>query len=918
MILPPSRSRRVLAALVALLVACLLVAGPALAAPVRPRTSPDAALTLRKRVPSTAPKLDPALRAVASAAAEKGLPAARALSRQSGVPMTADAASVAVQAAQGKREAAEKAAVAAGGRVTGRARDVLRVSISPLALARLASSPDVLRVRRPARPRELSLRSEGVQLMGADRWQALGTDGTGVKIGVIDLGYLDYRDLSTLGYLPPLSRIHTALFDATPYGITFGEPGETTASPHGSAVAETLHDVAPGAELYLAAIGDDLDLDAAVEWMHANGVQVISMSLGWIGYAPLDGGGTAGADNAVNDAVDKAVSAYHMFWANAAGNFRQRHWRGDYVASSDGISLKWGSGGGNVNPFHYDGADWVEGILWWKDSWTAARNDYDLVLLRWDGGLNAWQTVSVPDGGGEAIQEGRPGDQPLEYVGLPPGSLEPGEYAWAVVNMRPRAAGGLPANNAHADFDFFAPDYDLATYVPTRSIMTPADNQSSGFMAVAAISSQWDAGGILGRPGFAVQEPYSSEGPNQNGFVTPEIAAPDDTANYVAHAWLGGGTFRGTSASAPHLAGAAALALARRSELASDPAGLEAFLKAGAIGLADPGVDTKTGWGAADLSATRTVDVQRLYGPTRYWSAIALSQTWPAGSTANVVLASGAAFPDALAGGSLAGALGSPVVLSPPGGTFPGILTELHRLTSGAARPTVYILGSPTAVSTTVENQLKAGGFAVVRKGGANRYETAALIARTSLDRRPTDTAFVVWGGGFPDGLSAAPVSYKQGFPVLPVLTGAIPSSIESVITQRHIRHAVILGSTRSVGSAVETRLHQLGVTTERWEGATRYDTMREVAENASAKGWLHFSHVGIASGASFADALAGGAESGRAGGAVLLSPTGVLGGQAAGIIGSNAAEVGAVRLYGGEPSLQGSVLLGARVKSDH
>ncbi|HEY3318627.1 MAG TPA: cell wall-binding repeat-containing protein [Coriobacteriia bacterium] len=932
MSLPSRRLRRALAVvLTALLAGSALTIGPAGAAPSgrAPGTAEAAPFSQPERVRVSTGRLDPVLAALARASAEKGARGARALAEKSGVPIGGDRVSVIVQAEAGALTSAEKAAKAAGATVTGQVGDALRVTVSPAALPALASAPGVLRVRRPMRPRKLAVKSEGVLMTNADRWQARGIDGSGTKVGVIDVGYANYQELESLGYLPPASRVSTAVFDASaPDGIPPNIPPHERIGfedeAHGAAVAETVHDVAPGAELYLAAIYDEVDLEAALAWMRANGVQVINMSLGWIGM-PLDGGVAPGSDTIVNSVVSSAT-ANGIFWANAAGNFRLNHWRGDFYDREGDFALNWDGWRANYNVFQYNGADPIEGILWWRDSWTNAINDYDLVLFHWDwslrGGTGDWASVDPGGGQGEHLQWGRSGDQPLEDVYVLPGTLPAGTYAWAVVNMRPWAQravtgqhGYLPANNKRVDFDFFSPNQDLTIYRPSRSIMTPADNQSGGFMAVGAIGSQWAIGGPGGRPGLGIQELYSSEGPNQNGFLAPEISAPDDTTNFVAQQAFGG-NFRGTSASAPHLAGLAALVAAAHPAFHGPQ--IEQYIKDNAIGLADPGADTHTGWGAANLPATRTVDLARLSGPTRYQTALAISSTWATGSVANVVLASGANFPDALAGGSLAGGLSCPVLLTPPLATTGEILAELHRLTSGAPAPAVYILGSEAAVSRTVADQLSASGFRVVRMGGGSRYDTASGIARKSLDLRPSDTAFIVNGAAFPDALSAAPISYKRGFPVLPVYKFSIPAAIQSVIVQCGIKHAVIVGSTSVVSSAVQARLAALGVSTERWSGATRWDTSRDVAEKAFAKGWVDFAHVGMASGGNFPDALSGAPEAGRDGGAVLLTVPNRIGDQALSVIGDHAAAISKMRVYGGEPALQGAILLQARVRSDH
>ena len=68
---------------------------------------------------------------------------------------------------------------------------------------------------------------------------------------------------------------------------------------------------------------------------------------------------------------------------------------------------------------------------------------------------------------------------------------------------------------------------------------------------------------------------------------------------------------------------------------------------------------------ASPAMAVEDTDIVRVSGATRYGTASAAAATgFPDGAT-NVVLASGEAFPDALAAGGLAGTLDAPILLTP-------------------------------------------------------------------------------------------------------------------------------------------------------------------------------------------------------------------------------------------------------------
>ncbi len=103
-----------------------------------------------------------------------------------------------------------------------------------------------------------------------------------------------------------------------------------------------------------------------------------------------------------------------------------------------------------------------------------------------------------------------------------------------------------------------------------------------------------------------VLEDFSSRGPSQDGRVKPDLVAPDgvSTATYGASngvAYPSGTGFFGTSASAPHAAGAAALVKERHPSYT--PAQIQAYLEERAIDLGAAGKDNLYGSGRLSLGA---------------------------------------------------------------------------------------------------------------------------------------------------------------------------------------------------------------------------------------------------------------------------------------------------------------------------
>ena len=262
-------------------------------------------------------------------------------------------------------------------------------------------------------------------------------------------------------------------------------------------------------------------------------------------------------------------------------------------------------------------------------------------------------------------------------------------------------------------------------------------------------------------------------------------------------------------------------------------------------------------------AAVSPAAVTRVAGATRYATAAAAAvAAFPSGAN-SVVVASGDAFPDALAASYPAGGLNGPLLLVPRDGNATDAVDAVRRLNATE----VLVVGGVAAVSENVRQQLASTGASIRSISGSDRFATAAEVAVSTgfaagvLDEAPT--AFVVTGENFPDALSASTVSFAQRFPVLLTRRASLPVRTEEALQALGIRRAIVLGGDLAVSSAVVTRLVQLGVTVERVAGVDRNQTAAAVARFATARlGWAAES-IAIANGRNFADGIAAGALAG-------------------------------------------------------
>ena len=233
-------------------------------------------------------------------------------------------------------------------------------------------------------------------------------------------------------------------------------------------------------------------------------------------------------------------------------------------------------------------------------------------------------------------------------------------------------------------------------------------------------------------------------------------------------------------------------------------------------------------------------------------------------------------FPDALAGSYLAGFHAGPTLLATEQ-TLPQPTKDALQTLQAK---NVVIIGGTEAISTKVENELKAAGYTVTRKQGANRYETAKAVAQTppssyiGEDPNGDLTAVVASGERFPDALVAGPLGYNSKFPILITAQAGLSQATKEALDALGIEHVLIPGGTNAVSAKAEQEIQALGISTRRFAGENRNETATLVAAYAYDSLGFDKSHVDLARGDQFPDALAGGPHAGNQQGPILLTRT--------------------------------------------
>jgi subtilisin family serine protease len=407
-------------------------------------------------------------------------------------------------------------------------------------LEEIAQSSEVGFVRTPLTAWKLQQGSfnRGVLQTGGNLLHANNIRGEGVTIAVIDAGFEGLTQ-----------ALHDEIFSRHSISETFDytEEGLEQETDHGLQVARIAHEMAPSASLILMRVADEVDLENAVRDAIRLGAQVINHSLGWFDSNFGDGKG-------VIDDIARLAEQAGVLWVNAAGNHAQSHWMGTNRATGNNHWIEfepgletleiWMSFPGNIDL-----------VLVWDD-WPLSYQDYDFYLTNWKEEVIA---------SSEERQMGRaaPRESISHFV------EQPGTYKIKIKAHRATKPMRLK---------IYSMEQEITPAVPEGSIMAPADCTCT--LAVGAISSrQWNEG---------IAEFFSAQGPTGDGRIKPDIMGPDGTRG-----------FYGTSASAPHVAGAAALLLSRNPAWGLD--NLRVALLDQAVDIYEPGKDIFSGFGKMEL-----------------------------------------------------------------------------------------------------------------------------------------------------------------------------------------------------------------------------------------------------------------------------------------------------------------------------
>ncbi len=250
-----------------------------------------------------------------------------------------------------------------------------------------------------------------------------------------------------------------------------------------------------------------------------------------------------------------------------------------------------------------------------------------------------------------------------------------------------------------------------------------------------------------------------------------------------------------------------------------------------------------------------------------------VNEGWSQSDWAIVATTNG--YYDALSASGLAGLLDCPILM-----TASNKLSDATKaLIQSKKVKNVIVVGGTSAVSANTFNQIKALDVGVERVAGNTAIGTANAIYERGkkVEGGWGGDAVVATAGGFQDALSIAPYAYAKKAPIFLArgnskTPATLSDSTLSKLKAGGFTRTIITGGTAAVASSVDKQV----TGAKRLGGNTAYGTSKLIANFCISEG-MEASHMGVATGKSYYDALAGAALCGAKNSVIVLADDGRL-----------------------------------------
>ena len=429
---------------------------------------------------------------------------------------------------------------------------------------------------------------------GATNWQSASIGGTGVRIAIIDIGFADYsKNIGTELPNPEMVRCYSTRVGVIHVALP-GCEALAGGGTHGTRVTEFAYDIAPDASYYLVHASRVSDVYDSLDWLDKNDIDIVQLSLAcscWNG----PGDGSSYDPLSMLAFVDEA-SDRGMTVSLSAGNDRDGAFFTD-TGFNDTDNDGW---------FEWDDNDECNSapmtaniahsyMVRWDDVWNGSTIDLDIYIT------NAAGTTVIAKS--EVRQDGRPLDRPYQKIEYTPSVT--GNYCLAIKRNGSSPVGWI---NTMIETVNAVRVKGLEHRTEGYELFGSSESTSPGVLLVGATP-------LSATTSLAE---YSSRGPLVDGTIKPDIVGISEIRSAVTDAISGG-----TSFSAPHVAGLAALVKQRNPWFT--PAQVASYLKDNAVSRGVTSPNASWGHGLAYLPGTPAAGSAAISGNPEVGAALAVS-----------------------------------------------------------------------------------------------------------------------------------------------------------------------------------------------------------------------------------------------------------------------------------------------------
>ena len=434
---------------------------------------------------------------------------------------------------------------------------------------------------------------------GATRWQDAKIGGAGVRIAIVDRGFANYQSNIDAGELPtPVKvRCYTSAVDVIVETLPLCE-AEALKAPgasHGTQVTEFAYDIAPDASYYLVHAPRTSDAYDAIEWLDANDIDIVQISIHCIcWYGPGDGSSynSRGLLAFVDEVSERGMTVSYAAGNNSGGAFFTDTGFND--TDNDGW-FDWADND-ECNSAPLTAKTNYTYMVRWDDVWNGSTIDLDIYIT------NAAGTTVIASS--EVRQNGGPLDRPFQLIRYNP--PVDGNYCLAI-QYNGNSPVGWINTMIHSDSGTRVTGLEHAT--EGYELFGGVESKSPGLLVVGATP-------LSATDSLAA---YSSRGPLVDGTIKPDIVG----ISSIPSAVVADTTASGTSFAAPHVAGLAALVKQRNPWFT--PAQVATYLKDHAVDRGGTSPNASWGHGLALLPGTPAAGSAAISGNPEVGAALTVS-----------------------------------------------------------------------------------------------------------------------------------------------------------------------------------------------------------------------------------------------------------------------------------------------------